>query len=80
MQKSLDLIHILFVATGFMMNERPELFPDDHPIVILLKALDGYPLADSLGKQVNEKSDEEVVTMLYDVLNAAWKKSKRTID
>ena len=80
MQKSLDLIHVLFVATEFMTNERPELFPDDHPIVILLKALDGSPLADSLGKQVNEKSDEEVVTMLYDVLNAAWKKSKRTID
>ena len=73
MQKSLDLIHVLFVATEFMTNERPELFPDDHPIVILLKALDGSPLADSLGKQVNEKNDEDVVMMLYEVLNAAWK-------
>ena len=73
MQKSLDLIHILFVATGFMMNERPELFPDDYPIMILLKALEGTPLADSLGKQAEEQNNEEVVMTLYDVLNAALK-------
>ena len=73
MQKSLDLIHVIMLAVGFFMEERPELFPDEHPIVILLKALDGSPLADSLGKQVNEKSKEDVAMMLYDVLNAAWK-------
>ena len=68
MQKSLDLINVLFIAMGFMMEERPELFPEDHPIMILMKALEGTPLADSLGKQAEEQSNEEVVMMLYDVL------------
>ena len=73
MQKSLDLINILFIATGFMMEERPELFPEDHPIMILMKALEGTPLADILGKQAEEQNNEEVVMILYDVLNAALK-------
>ena len=73
MQKSLDLINILFIAMGFMMEERPELFPEDHPIMILMKALEGTPLADSLGKQAEEQNNEEVVMMLYAVLNAALK-------
>ena len=73
MQKSLDLINILFIAMGFMMEERPELFPEDHPSMILMKALEGTPLADSLGKQAEEQNNEEVVMILYDVLNAALK-------
>ena len=38
---------------------------------VILELVDGVQTV--LDKQLGEKSDEEVVMMLYDVLNAAWK-------
>lgn len=39
MQKSLDLIHVLLAAMGLMIGERPELFPEEHPIMTLMMSM-----------------------------------------
>ena len=73
MQKSHDLIYVLMLAVGFILEERPELFPEEHPIMTLMMSIQGNPLTNTLAEQIEDKSDEEVVMMLYEVLNAAWK-------
>ena len=73
MQKSLDLIHVLLLGLSFMVDERPELFPEDHPIMILLMSMQGTPLVNSLVLRVEDQTEEDLLLMLYDVLNAAWK-------
>lgn len=72
-QKPIDILHVITIAVGFMQEERPELFTENHPLVTLFQSLEDTPLGNRVEKQILEQSNEDTLMMLYNVLNATVK-------
>ena len=72
-QKPIDILHTISLVVGFLLEVRPELFTEDHPLVVLFQSLEDTPLGNRVEKQILEQSNEETLMMLYNVLNATVK-------